>query len=116
MRHNTGESEGGIETAYRYDAAPHRTSDFDVVIVDDKGKYACYAMMWMVPENRLAYLEPLSTVPEHRKKGLAAAALSELVRRTAPLGATHMTGGGNEFYFKIGYDPIITATNWKKPD
>jgi hypothetical protein len=67
---NTGESEGGVETAYRFDTAPHRTPDLDVVVVDYRGDYACYAMMWMIPENRLAYLEPLCTVPEHIKKGL----------------------------------------------
>ena len=113
---NLEESEGGVETVYRFDAAPHRTSDIDIVIVDDKGMYACYAMAWLIPENRLVYLEPLSTVPEHRRKGLAAAALSELVRKTKPLGATHMTGGSNEFYFKIGYEPVTISTKWKRTD
>jgi len=113
---NTGDSEGGVETVYRFDAAPHRTPELDVVIASDAGEYVCYAMMWLVPENRLAYLEPFCTVPEHRRKGLAAAALTELVRRTKPLGATHMTGGGNEFYFKVGYDPIVTLTTWEKPN
>lgn len=113
---NLGESEGGVETVYRFDTAPHRTADLDVAIVDDKGEYVCYAMMWMIYENKLAYLEPLSTVPEHRGKGLASAALSELVRRTKLLGATHMTGGGDDFYFKIGYDPLITLTTWKRPN
>ena len=112
---NTGESEGGVETAHHLDTAPHRTSELDVVIKNDTGEYVCYASMWMVKGNHLAYLEPLCTVPEYRRKGLAAAALSELVRRTKPLGATHMTGGSNDFYFKIGYDPIITWTIWKNP-
>jgi len=113
---NIGESEGGVETVYRFDTAPHRTPELDVVITNDKGEYVCYAMMWMMPENRLAYLEPFCTVPEHRRKGLAAAGLSELVRRTTPLGATHMTGGSNEFYFKVGYDPIIKLTKWEMPN
>lgn len=30
------------------------------------------------------------------------------------LGATHMTGGGNEFYKKIGYSDGIVWTHWKK--
>jgi len=58
--------------------------------------------MWWTPENHLAYMEPLCTVPEYRYRGLASAALSELYRRMKPLGATHMTGGGNPFYRKIG--------------
>ena len=113
---NLGEPDGSVEREYHLDAAPHRTPDLDVVIVSGTGEYACYAMMWFVPENRLAYLEPFCTEPKHRRKGLAVAALSELVRKTKPLGATHMTGGANEFYFKVGFDPIITLTKWKKPN
>lgn len=45
---------------------------------------------------------------------LAAAALSEHYRRLKPLGATHMTGGGNIFYEKIGFKPLIHWTFWEK--
>lgn len=55
----------------------------------------------------LVYMEPLCTVPEYRRRGLAAAALSELYRRLKPLGATHMTGGGDPFYAKIGFEPCV---------
>lgn len=70
--------------------------------------------MWWVPENGLAYMEPLCTVPEHRRRGLARAALSALYHRMKPLGATHMTGGANGFYKKIGYEPAVTWTFWKR--
>lgn len=70
--------------------------------------------MWWTPENKLAYLEPLCTIPEYRRKGLAAAALSELYRKTKALGATHMSGGESEFYRKIGYIPAVKWTFWKK--
>ena len=59
--------------------------------------------MWWVEKNRLAYMEPLCTVPGHQHKGLAAAALSRHDAVLRPLGAELMTGGGNEFYRKIGY-------------
>ena len=62
------------------------------------------------------YMEPLCTVPTHRHKGLAAAALSELYRRMEPLGATHMTGGANLFYAKIGYKPMISWTFWQNKE
>ena len=48
-------------------------------------------------------MEPLCTVPEHRNKGLAEAALTKQYRTLKPLGATHMTGGDDSFYKKIGY-------------
>ena len=37
-----------------------------------------------------------------------------LYRRTKILGATHMTGGENEFYKRIGYKPAVKWTYWQK--
>ncbi|MBO2516987.1 MAG: hypothetical protein CW338_06905 [Clostridiales bacterium] len=82
---------------------PHATPEYAVIIADSEGEYACYSGMWWVPQNHLAYMEPLCTVPEHRGKGLASAALTRHYRTLKPLGATHMTGGGDPFYEKIGY-------------
>ena len=97
---------GGLATA------PHNTDYLDVAIEDANGEYVCYAGMWWTPENHLAYMEPLCTVPEHRRKGLAAAAMAELYRRTKVLGATHMTGGGDPFYDKVGFKPVVEWTFW----
>lgn len=47
-------------------------------------------------------MEPLCTIPEYQHKGFASAALTEMYWRTKALGATHMTGGSDEFYKKIG--------------
>lgn len=82
---------------------PHSTYEHNVIIADAAGEYACFSGMWWVAENRLAYMEPLCTIPEYRGRGLAAAALSRHVKRLRPLGAERMTGGGNPFYAKIGY-------------
>jgi GNAT superfamily N-acetyltransferase len=111
--HDT-EPEGGVERGYHLISAPHATPELDVIVKDSKGEYVCYAGMWMVPENKLAYMEPLCTIPEYRGRGMAAAALSECYRRTVSLGATHMTGGANKFYFDIGFEPIVKFSVWKK--
>ncbi len=100
---NEGEPEIDVESGLHTEAAPNATPELDVIIKTEEGEYVCYAGMWWVPENKLAYLEPLCTVPEHRRKGLARAALSELYRRTSRLGARYMSGGTDEFYYKIGY-------------
>ncbi len=105
---------GDAEAGYHLLQAPHATKQYAVAIENEAGEYVCWAGMWWVPENNLAYMEPLCTIPEYRKMGLAAAALSELYRRMKPLGATHMTGGSNPFYAKIGYKPMINWTCWKK--
>lgn len=99
---------------YQIQVAPHATTELDVIIADEQGEYACFAGMWWVPQNKLAYMEPLCTIPEYRNRGLAAAALSEMYRKTKKLGATHMTGGTNEFYKKISYKPAVKWTYWKK--
>ena len=88
-----------------------------MVIADENGDYVCFAGMWWVEKNKLAYLEPLCTVPEHRHKGLAAAALSQHDRLLRPLGARIMTGGVSNFYRRIGYrDAIMTLHFAKEPE
>ena len=102
------------QNEYQLQAAPHATTELAVIIADEQDEYVCYAGMWWIPQNKLAYMEPLCTVPEYRNRGLAAAALSEMYRKTKKMGATHMTGGFNGFYQKIGYRPAEKWTYWKK--
>ena len=108
-----GPWDGDIEYTGALLTAPHATAHLDVAIENEQGEYVCYAGMWWTPENKLAYMEPLCTVPAYRQKGLAAAALSEMYRRTKALGATHMTGGTNPFYSKIGYEKAVEWTYWE---
>ena len=102
-----GPWDGDYEDVVRISLAPNSTLPLCAVVQNERGEYVCCAGMWWTRENGLAYMEPLCTVPEYRRRGLAAAALSELYRRTKPLGATHMTGGGDPFYAKIGFEPCI---------
>ena len=109
-----GPWDGDVEDGLHLLAAPHITPDCAMAVVDEKGNYACYGGMWWTERNKLAYLEPLCTVPEHRKKGLAAALLSEMAKRMGAKGATLMTGGADVFYQKIGFKPTCTWSFWKK--
>ena len=94
--------------------SPHATYDYTVIIADREENYVCFSGMWWVPANRLAYMEPLCTVPAHQHKGLAAAALSRHDQVMRALGAEVMTGGGNEFYRKIGYQGVHCWLHMKK--
>lgn len=109
-----GPWDGDIESGLHLLSAPHCTPECAMAVVDEKGDYAVYAGMWWTERNRLAYLEPLCTVPEHRRKGLAAALLCEMAKRMKEKGATLMTGGGDPFYQKIGFKPTIQWSFWKK--
>lgn len=94
--------------------SPHATYDYTVIIADENDDYVCFSGMWWVPENRLAYMEPLCTVPAHQHKGLAAAALSRHDQVMRGLGAEIMTGGGNDFYRKVGYQGIHLWLHMRK--
>ncbi len=94
--------------------SPHDTSQYNIVIADKNEEYVCFSGMWWVPQNQLAYMEPLCTHPDHRKKGLASAVLSLHYKRMKALGATHMTGGGDPFYQKLGYEKGYHCTVWRK--
>jgi len=59
-------------------------------------------------------MEPLCTVPQHRHKGLAEAALTRHYQRMGALGAAYMTGGGDPFYKKIGYTEAVRWSHWKR--
>lgn len=102
------------EAAYHLAQAPHATMQYSVAIENKSGQYVCCAGMWWTPANKLAYMEPLCTIPEYRRRGLASAALSEMYRKMNPLGATHMTGGANNLYQVLGFKPMITFTYWTR--
>ena len=93
---------------------PHSTYKHNIVIADENEEYVCYSGMWWVPENGLAYMEPLCTIPEHQHKGLAAAALTKHYQKFKNLGGKLLTGGDNDFYKKIGYDLEIYSLVYKK--
>ncbi len=93
--------------------SPHDSSQYNIVIADENEEYVCFSGMWWVPQNQLAYMEPLCTHPDHRKRGLASAALTKHYRTLKPLGATHMTGGGDPFYQKLGYGKGYHCTIWR---
>lgn len=95
---------------------PHSTYEHNVIIANEEDEYVCFSGMWWVAETKLAYMEPLCTIPEYRHKGLASAALSLHYYRMKELGAECMTGGGNDFYRKIGYNRKTRSYGWKKQE
>lgn len=107
------EPEYDIDSFMHMNAAPHARPDIDVTVVAPNGEYVCFGGMWIDKPNGLAYLEPLCTVPEYRHMGLASAVISELYRRTLSEGATHMTGGDNPFYYRLGFEEKFRYERWK---
>lgn len=101
-----GPWDGDIEPALRTVTAPHAFgSRLGLAVEAPDGEYACWAGMWWVRENHLAYLEPLCVIPKYRRMGIASATLKRMSERMKKRGATFMTGGGNPLYRALGGVP-----------
>jgi predicted N-acetyltransferase YhbS len=95
--------------------APLYRPELTVMVQAPDGELVSYCGIWYVPANRLAYVEPVATDPDHRRRGLARAAVLESIRRAALLGATRaIVGSGLSFYHAIGFRPIFTSYPWHK--
>jgi predicted N-acetyltransferase YhbS len=95
-------------------SGPNFRKDLTTIIKAPNGDYACFAGMWFDEKNKYAYLEPLATVPEYRRMGLAATALTEGMKKTKALGATYCFGGAPDFYTAIGFQTICHREAWEK--
>ncbi len=95
-------------------SAPHFRKDLSVIVKAKDGEYACYCGMWVDEVNKYAYVEPLATIPEYRRLGLARAALMEGMRRTRIYNATACYGDVNPFYYRIGFRSSIIRKIWRK--
>lgn len=94
--------------------APHFRKDTTFIVEAENGDYCCYGSVWLDEKLKYAYLEPLSTVPRYRRKGLAKALIAEAINRTHKQGAAYMIGGSNKFYFDIGFEPVYQIIWYKK--
>ncbi len=94
--------------------APRFDMSLMTIVVAPNGEYACALGMWLDKQNKYAYLEPLATVPEYRRMGIATVCLTEAMKKTKALGADYCFGGVREFYTCIGFETICNRELWKK--
>ncbi len=77
-------------------------------------EYCAHCGLWYT-EGKTAYVEPVATVPEHRKKGLAKAAIYEACNRARSMGAKRATVlSDQEFYYRIGFTLSSEVYRWEK--
>jgi GNAT superfamily N-acetyltransferase len=95
--------------------APLFRPDLVVMIEAPDGNFASYCGIWYVPARRVAYVEPVATDPDYRRRGLGKVAVLEAVRRTGLLGATRaIVLSGQPFYKAIGFEPVFEYYPWHK--
>jgi predicted N-acetyltransferase YhbS len=93
--------------------APDYRKEQDLYVVAPDGEFVSFCILWWDEQNRIGILEPVGTVPEHRRKGLARAVVHEAVRRAAALGAEKViVGAGLGFYMAIGFEKVHTSYVW----
>ena len=108
-------SEEEIQGRWESMQAPNFRKDLTIVAVSADGNYVSYCGMWIVPEKRVAYVEPVATDPDFRRMGLGRAAVLESVRRAVRFGAeVAWVGSGLEFYRALDFETMFTTYPWIK--
>lgn len=78
-----------------------------------KEHFVSYINIYYRENTKYALVEPVATVPDHRKKGLGKLLIYEGIKRAKKLGAKHILVGSNqEFYYKIGFAPLVSSSVW----
>ena len=107
--------EEGIEGRRLMQSAPNFRKDLTIVVTAPDGSFVSFCGMWVVPEHRLAYVEPVATDPDYRRRGLGTAAVLEGVRRCGELGATvAYVGTDKPFYKSMGFREVYRQFVWCK--
>lgn len=68
--------------------------DLDLVVIAPGGQIVAFCTVWYDDVTRCGYIEPVGTVPEHQRRGLARALLYEGMRRLQRLGGERAFVGG----------------------
>jgi mycothiol synthase len=86
----------GWEWYHDIQRCPLYRRDLDIVAATPDGLIAAFATFWFDDGTRTVYIEPVATVPEHQRRGLARSVISEGLRRVQRLGAIRAFVGGYE--------------------
>jgi GNAT superfamily N-acetyltransferase len=100
-------------------SAPLYRRDLDIVAVAADGSIASFCTAWFDDLSRTAYLEPVATVPAHRKHGLGKAVCLEALQRLKRMGCKVAFVGGysqraNALYFSLMGPEHDISEPWEK--
>ena len=108
--------EADVAGRVRTQQTPHFRKDLNVVVIDEAGDFVAYAGIWLEPVNRVAYVEPVATDPDHRRRGLASAAIVDGLRRVRAEGAlVAWVASDHPLYAALGFRVTCSNTLWVRP-
>lgn len=86
----------------------------DLVVLDPDDGVAAYGLFWFDPVTATGVVEPMRTMDDHQRRGLARHVLTAGVDRLAAAGATRISIGwepGNpasdHLYRSVGFEPVV---------
>jgi predicted N-acetyltransferase YhbS len=96
-------------------SAPNLRKDLTVIARASDGTFVSFCGMWLDAVNRVAYVEPVATDPDYRRRGLGTAVVLEGVRRCVAEGAeAAFVGSIQPFYRSMGFRPVSRHSLWRK--
>ena len=94
---------------------PHTNDALKTFAIANR-EYCAHCGLWYTTGDT-AYVEPVATVPEHRKRGLAKAVVYEACSRAHALGAKRaIVLSDQAFYFRIGFTLSSEVYDWEYAD
>ena len=94
--------------------APSYRPEFDLALATEKGEIVSFVGLWIDKVNAYGILEPVGTIPEYRRKGLASWLINEGERRLARYNVKHLyVGSDQDFYRAIGFNVVIKQDLWE---
>ena len=115
------EPESGFEQGWykNVQKAPLYRRDLDLVAVAPNGQLAAFCTIWFDDYTGVALFEPVGTDPDHQKKGLGKATLTEGLLRLKTLGAKiAMVGSYSEpahtLYASVGLETYRILDPWTR--
>lgn len=99
-------------------SAPLYRRDLDLIAVAENGEFASFCTIWFDDYTRTASFEPVGTHPDHQKKGVGKALMTEGLKRIKKLGATLSTVGSyseraGALYASIGFTEYSLSEPWE---
>jgi mycothiol synthase len=117
--HTARDNRDHPEWYHHIQSAPLYRRDLDILAVASDGSVTSFATAWFDDVSRTAYIEPVATVPAHRKHGLGRAVILEGLHRLKRMGCKVAFVGGyseraNALYFSVMGPEHDISEPWEK--